>query len=219
MSDVTIVFENEHFLCVDKPAGWLTIPGRTGDADERPCLVTHLSQTKGTKLFCVHRIDSDVSGLVLFAKTAEGHRNASQWFENRQVKKTYDCLSEKPVGNLFPVQTTLTWKSTLLKGKKRAYEKPFGKDCVTQATFLGDKTVGNAPRGHWHLNPVTGRSHQLRFEMAKHGLPIWGDNLYGSESAYLNTGMALRAIELDLSQAVRREAFLLPDKLTVPALS
>ncbi len=210
---VTVVFENAFFLIVDKPAGWLTIPGRTGEADERPCLIKHLNESRGIKLFCVHRLDSEVSGLVIFAKEADAHRNASAWFENRQVRKTYECFSEKEVGSAFSAKTLLTWKSRLLKGKKRAYEKPFGKDCVTNAEFLADKKIDGTLRGHWRLTPVTGRSHQLRFEMAKHGLPIWGDILYGSTSAFAEKAIALRAVELDFSQAVRKEAFDLPDRV------
>jgi len=215
-SEPTTLFENEHFLIVDKPSGWLTVPGRTGDADPRPCLVTHLAKTG--KFLPVHRLDAEVSGIVAFAKSAEPHRLANVWFEERLIKKTYEALSEKPVTVEFPLETTLTWKSKLLRGKKRAYEKPFGKDCVTQAIFRGNVERDGKARGHFKLHPLTGRPHQLRFEMAKHGFPIWGDGLYGSVSVFKEGAIALRAVHLDFKNCPGHETFGLPDHIAATPL-
>ena len=63
-----IVFENPRFLVVDKPSGWLSVPGRQGEADPRPCLSREL-RARG-QVFPVHRLDEEVSGLILFARDA-----------------------------------------------------------------------------------------------------------------------------------------------------
>ncbi len=218
MTPVTVLWENEFFLLSDKPSGWLTIPGRTGEADSRPCLWHLLEKQSGKKLWCVHRLDSEVSGLVLFAKSAEAHRIANLWFEDRLIKKTYECLTEKPVNVAFPLKQKQAWKSILLKGKRRAYEKPFGKECSTLAEFLGDIEISGGKHGHWVLSPLTGRPHQLRFEMAKHGFPIWGDTLYGALRPIQTGTIALRAVALDFSQCPKREDFQLPMTLSGPSL-
>ncbi len=216
MSELTHVFENAAFLVVDKPAGWLTVPARTGEADPRPCLTIHLAKT--AKLLTIHRLDAEVSGLVAFAKTAEAHRAANHWFEARHVHKTYEALSERPVTMEFPKETAMTWKSKLLRGKKRAYEKPFGKDCHTEAWFLGNVERDGKARGHFKLHPRTGRPHQLRFEMAKHGFPIWGDTLYGATQVFVDTAIALRSVELNFAHCAGRETFGLPESVATSPL-
>jgi tRNA pseudouridine32 synthase/23S rRNA pseudouridine746 synthase len=86
----------------------------------------------------------------------------------------------------------LEWRSRLVRGKRRAFEAAHGKDSLTRARL----TV--AARGLWELQPVTGRAHQLRFEMAKNGHPILGDVLYGGPPpADPTQGIALRAIRLE----------------------
>jgi tRNA pseudouridine32 synthase/23S rRNA pseudouridine746 synthase len=62
----------------------------------------------------------------------------------------------------------------------------------------------------WKLEPITGRSHQLRFEMAKHGFPIDGDALYGSKREYPRPGIALRASEIHFNQVPSKELMGLP---------
>jgi len=81
-----IVFESDAWVVVDKPSGWLTVPGRQ-HSDDRLCVGTVLSQQLNQRLWPVHRLDFEVSGLVLFAKNPEAHRRANFWFENRLVKK------------------------------------------------------------------------------------------------------------------------------------
>lgn len=199
------LFENTNFLVVDKRPGFLSVPSRLGEKEVRPCEIAQWSKAKQIRLWAVHRLDEEVSGVLLFAKTAEAHRIANSWFEKRLVHKTYEALTESP-DDKFKPQEKLVWKSRLLRGKKRAYERDFGKESVTEATFLGNSL--------WRLSPLTGRSHQLRFEMAKHGFPVLGDELYGSKIEPAIPGaIALRSVELNLSHCSERQALGLPEKL------
>lgn len=209
-----IVFENDAFLVLDKPMGWLSIPGRMGKEDPRPCIRTYWEAEKKQKLLPCHRLDCEVSGLLMLAKTEVAHREANGWFEEKIVQKSYEAITEMitpPTGKSF------LWKSQLLKGKKRAYVSPVGKLAVTQAEFQNQLKFNGASAGLWKLNPQTGRSHQLRFELANQGYPIVGDTLYGSTVPFKDGGIALRAVSLDFSQC-NFGPFGLPSQLKVKGL-
>lgn len=211
------VFENKDFLAVDKRPGFLSVPSRLGEADSRPCEMKHWSTSLGIRLWAVHRLDEEVSGILLFAKTPEAHRFANTWFERKEIKKLYEALTEEVQSQEPGVK--FLWKSTLLRGKKRAYERNFGKEAVTEAILLKSEASLPAHRSEWKLSPLTGRSHQLRFEMSKQGYPICGDSLYGSQIKLKKPStIALRAVELDFSSCQDREKFSLPEKITVPGL-
>lgn len=210
-----MIFDNEHFIAVDKRPGYLSVPSRIGEADSRPCEGIEWQEKLKTRLFPVHRLDEEVSGILLFAKSEKAHQDASHWFEHRQVKKTYEALSEA-IGAPYSPNQKLTWKSRLLRGKKRAYEKEFGKPSVTEVEFLGEGFIPQT--WAWSLHPLTGRPHQLRFEMFKHKHPVFGDLLYGAKTEFRPSTIALRAVHLDLSQAVARERYGLPPELRVDSL-
>lgn len=205
-----IVFQNPHFVAVDKPSGVLSVPARDAQ-DPRPILGRLLEQELDRQIFPIHRLDAEVSGLVLFALTAEAHRAANSEFENRRVQKTYQAFSR---GGDFAAGDRGEWKAKILRGKKRAFESPAGKWTVT-----GYEVLAEGPQGRleWRLHPKTGRSHQLRWELYRHGSPILGDRLYGSDQGWPE-GVALRSLCLsfDPAFAARFEA---PDLLSVPPWS
>ncbi len=199
-----IIFENENFIVVDKPAGWLSVVSRD-KADPRPCVATQLQASLGTgKIWPCHRLDLEVSGLILFAKNSESHRAANHWFEHREVIKTYSTFSEIPTVQkdldflMSRLGTDVEWKSNLARGKKRAFESPHGKEAVTLARLIGPHTLLPSETSclQWELKPKTGRSHQLRFEMYRHKTPIIGDALYGATTKYNPNAIALRAIQI-----------------------
>ena len=104
-----------------------------------------------------------------------------------------------------------------MRGKRRAYEASFGKPAVTKSHWTGHSKQG---RSVWSLIPVTGRSHQLRYEMARHGFPIDGDSLYGSQTtALMAPGIDLRAFKLNFSNCSDKDPFELPDELVVAGIT
>jgi tRNA pseudouridine32 synthase/23S rRNA pseudouridine746 synthase len=175
-------------LIVDKPVHWLTIPGRLPD-DPRPCLIRELQKSQTQPLLPVHRLDFEVSGLVLFAKSKAVQTRATAAFENRTVTKIYQALT-----SLGPdtCPQEFIWKFSLVRGKKRSFEAPHGREAMTEARCEAHV------EGHfnWILRPKTGRSHQLRLSLARAGFPILGDSLYGSNQYY--EGIALRAVHLQI---------------------
>ena len=193
-----ILFQNEEILAVDKPHGWLTTPARLAD-DPRPCLGRELQRQVGRQIYPVHRLDFEVSGITLWALSAIAHREAQEWFEHARVRKLYQALSQAATNGAS--REWSEWKSNLVRGKKRAFAAPHGKPSLTLA-----RVVAEQPPDHllWELVAVTGRPHQLRYEMSHHGFPIVGDVLYGGEMSPREGWLALRAVEIDFSKVEKR---------------
>ena len=179
-----IVFENEAFVIVDKPGGTLSVPSQWGVEDPRPVLSIMLQEQLRCRLWPVHRLDFDVSGLLVFAKSEGPHRAANKWFEAREIHKVYEAWG---VGEPPSIKSgeIVEWNSMLHRGKKRTFETPHGKLAVTRASWLKQLPASEVKIQQWALDPLTGRPHQLRVEMAKHGNPILGDFLYGGENIFL----------------------------------
>jgi tRNA pseudouridine32 synthase / 23S rRNA pseudouridine746 synthase len=212
-----LIFKNKFFAIIDKPVAMLSVPSRLGLQDPRPVAGIQLQTFLGVQVFPLHRLDEDTSGLLMFALTPRASQKANFWFQSHEIKKTYEALSE-PINPMeFGAwQGEQTWQCKLMRGKKRAYEASFGKPAVTTAQFIEETKLG---RSRWLLKPITGRSHQLRFEMARHGFPIDGDALYGSKfPAQMTPGIDLRAVKLDFRGCSNRVNFELPEELVIGGL-
>ena len=207
-----IYFENEDFVFVEKNCGLLTTPSRHQNEDPRSVLGLQLQNLKSIQIYPVHRLDFEVSGIVMFAKKPKAHAQANFWFENHLVQKTYEAWTTGDSADLKKGDSQF-WKNKLLRGKRRAYESPLGKWSETEAIFRGHQEEWLA----WELRPKTGRPHQLRVHLAQAGFPIVGDALYGSETPYRTNGIALRAVKLNFSQVSDRGS--LPDQITGPGLA
>jgi RluA family pseudouridine synthase len=175
----TPVFENENLIAVNKASGVPVGGDRWDDSRER--LDRLISADKRyAKLFTVHRIDRDTSGLVLFAKDPETHRLLSLAFENRQVRKRYIAV----------VRGRPAWKEMdcdlplVPNGNKRhltIIDKYRGKKSLTRFRFLG----GAGNYGVLEVLPETGRTHQIRVHAAALGFPLVCDSFYGRETPVL----------------------------------
>ena len=125
MSEARIVFEDERLIAVDKPAGQASIPGR-GDIGEP--LSEELSRRLGRKVFVVHRLDRDASGLIVFAKTAAAHAELCGLFEGRRVRKSYLAAVSGRVDSSGEIATKLREFGS---GRVAIDEKK-GKACLTR---------------------------------------------------------------------------------------
>jgi tRNA pseudouridine32 synthase/23S rRNA pseudouridine746 synthase len=212
LGTVPILYRSESFVAVDKPSGLLSVPSRLGAADLRQVLGIELEKQLKTRLWPIHRLDEEVSGAILFALTPMSHKTANSWFEHRLVAKSYEAFS---IGDGAIGQgESFTWTCKLARGKKRAYiQEAIGKDSLTEGRLIGR----DGPYFLWRLHPKTGRSHQLRFEMARHLVPIVGDVLYGG-SPWHQEGIALRSVQLDFSQIPQGSRLGLPEQIDAPSL-
>lgn len=209
-----ILFENQNVIIVNKPGGWLSTPARFTN-DTRPCLGLTLQNELKIQIFPVHRLDEETTGVIVYAKNKESHRVLNQWFENHRVQKTYEAFTSGNIEAAQKIGSEL--KNKILRGKKRSYESPAGQQAHTHVEGVKRTDLGL----YWTLKPTTGRSHQLRFQLASRGFPIIGDALYGSTEIFFSdinlpvrsireNTIALRAISLNFPSDKAREDLGLP---------
>jgi len=200
---VNVYLKSSSFIILEKPAEVLSVPARFPDQDVRPVLGRMIEQKLDCQVFPVHRLDYEVSGIMIYALEPRAHKILNRGFEQKRIKKVYLALTDRV--STFPQGVVQTWKCRILRGKKRTYESPVGDDSLTEAELVREWNG----KSLWQLLPITGRSHQLRFEMYRHQIPILGDTLYGG-TAWDQAGIALKAIQLDFSQLEEREELGLP---------
>ena len=176
------VYEDEYLLVVNKPAGMLSVPGKTGQASVLSILQERYPEATGPLL--VHRLDMATSGLLLAAKDKDTHALLQKQFEGRTVKKRYIALLDGLVTGKEPkgfIRLPLRPDFDNRPLQMVCFE--YGKPAVTRYEILGH--VIQSPYTHIALYPETGRTHQLRVHAAHpDGLncPIVGDPLYGQPS-------------------------------------
>lgn len=222
MSDCSkVFFESNDVLVVHKAPNILSVRSRFHSTNaEKNVLDTF-------KTLPVHRLDREVEGLLITAKNKKAQSICNGWFEKKQIKKSYMALTCSVDMNLYgklpfefekispKIGEDFVWKSKILRGKKRSYASPHGDACETLAKLENVSRLKNETQVYqWTLNPITGRSHQLRFELSKHGHPILGDDLYFAPllPAY-KEGIALIASKIDFSNCPERENLGLPVSL------
>ena len=164
-----IIFENEHFVAINKPAGMLSIPDRKG---EEPSLKSWLREKYGN-IFTVHRLDRETSGVIVFAKDEATHKFLSEAFEHRDVEKLYQGLVQgslaTPTGSIDqPIMEHPAKPGTMVINRR-------GKESLTDYEVVEDMGLYSLVQFRIH----TGRTHQIRVHMQSLGHPIVCDELYG----------------------------------------
>ena len=164
-------------LVVDKPAGLLSVPGRS--AENRDCLITRL-QALYPDALTVHRLDQVTSGLMMVARNAVVQRTLSQAFAERRVEKTYQAIVQGVMdadGGRIDLPLICDWPNR----PRQKVDREAGKSAVTDWLVLERDALRRRTR--LELKPLTGRTHQLRLHLASIGHPIVGDVLYGAVPA------------------------------------
>jgi tRNA pseudouridine32 synthase/23S rRNA pseudouridine746 synthase len=169
--------EDSHLLVLAKPPGLLCVPGR--GPDKQDCL-SGRAQAQWPDALVVHRLDQATSGLVLMARSAQVQRGLGRAFELRQVHKRYLAV----VAGALPQAAGAAWSTIDLpiaadweRRPLRTINPHLGKPSQTRWRALGYDTATDSSRVE--LEPLTGRTHQLRVHLAALGHPILGDALYG----------------------------------------
>lgn len=190
------------FLVIDKPAGLLSVPGRTGEES-----VESILRRKYKEVYMVHRLDQDTSGLMVVALTQEAYHNLQQQFLARTIYKRYIALVDgdrwKVDGGAWREKGTIT-----LPLRPDPYDRPrqvvdveHGKEAVTDYEVMAVEEGGV----RLALTPHTGRTHQLRMHCAHPqglGAPIVGDRLYGRPNNKPAQRLCLHAAELAFNHPV-----------------
>jgi tRNA pseudouridine32 synthase/23S rRNA pseudouridine746 synthase len=179
---------DDTLLVFDKPDGLLAVPGR--GADKQDCLAAR-AQARYPDALVVHRLDMATSGLMVMARGAAAQRVLSQAFAARAVSKRYIAVVagrlEASPGEwgVIDLPIIADWPNRPL----RIVDHQHGKPSLTRWRVLGYEADGSATRVE--LEPVTGRSHQLRVHLRELGHPILGDALYAPPAVQALSGRLL----------------------------
>ena len=203
-SDITCLYQDDDLLVLAKPPGLLCVPGR--GPDKQDCLSGRALQ-RWPDALVVHRLDQVTSGLVVMARSLASQRLLSEAFAQRRVHKRYVAV----VAGRPAAQQAGAWQSIDLPIAADWERRPLriidalqGKPSQTLWRALPDADPGPGPTiTRVQLQPVTGRTHQLRVHMAALGHPILGDALYADAAVQaLSPRLLLHAHQLELAHPV-----------------
>jgi len=202
-AELTILYADEAILVLDKPAGLLSVPGR--GEDKQDCLSARAQRLHPDALI-VHRLDMATSGVMVLARGAAAQRSLNDAFASRTVTKRYIAVV---AGHLAPpaegwgvidLPIIVDWPNR----PRRIIDHQLGKPSVTRWRVLSHDADLDTTRVE--LEPVTGRSHQLRVHLLAVGHGIAGDALYGSPRVLaLADRLLLHACSLELPHPVTAE--------------
>lgn len=213
ITQADILYEDNHLIAINKRSGDIVQVDETGDEplDEmvKKYIAAKYNKPNGAFLGVVHRLDRPVSGVILFAKTSKALERMNAIFKNREVRKTYFAVvRNKPateVGNLVHY---------LMKNPQKNVVTAYNKEVAgSQRSELNYKLIGEV--GGFYLlqvNPITGRSHQIRVQLSTMDCPIVGDNKYGYPRGSRKGSICLHARQLEFIHPVQKE----PVKIFAP---
>ncbi|MEO3692544.1 RluA family pseudouridine synthase [Roseateles paludis] len=188
---MNIVHVDERLVVVDKPSGLLSVPGR--GPDKQDCASSRV-QAIYPEALIVHRLDQATSGLLVLARGPDWQRALSREFAERRVAKRYVAVVQGQLEaagwQLVDLPLSCDWPNR----PRQQVDTALGKPALTRWHVLQPEGPG---RTRIELEPVTGRTHQLRVHMAALGHPICGDLLYGPAEPSAER-LLLHAAELSL---------------------
>ncbi len=188
-----ILYEDNHLIAVFKPAGILTQGDKSGNLSMMDIVKRYLKEKyrKPYNVFLglLHRLDKQVSGIVLFAKTSKGASRLSEQFRNHKVEKTYHAVVlGKPKQN---------------EGKLVNFLKKTEKENTKRAELFYEVLASNKKYSLLKIKLQTGRFHQIRIQLSSMGFPILGDIRYGAPFLLPDKNIALSATSLSFKTATK----------------
>ena len=206
---INVIYEDNHLLVVEKPINIPTQEDNTKDKDLLTILKKYIKEKYNKPgnvyLGLVHRLDRPVGGIMVFARTSKAASRLSEQVRNKTFKKTYNAVV---IGN---IENTGKLKDNLLKDEKRNIVKvdKNGKEAILNFKKLNYKNNMSLVE----INLETGRSHQIRVQMANHGYPLFGDQKY-NKTATVGEQIALFAKKIEFIHPTTNE--LLTFELDLP---
>lgn len=206
---INVIYEDNHLLVVEKPINIPTQEDNTKDKDLLTILKKYIKEKYNKPgnvyLGLVHRLDRPVGGIMVFARTSKAASRLSEQVRNKTFKKTYNAVV---IGD---IENTGKLKDNLLKDEKRNIVKvdKNGKEAILNFKKLNYKNNMSLVE----INLKTGRSHQIRVQMAHHGYPLFGDQKY-NKTAKVGEQIALFAKKIEFIHPTTNE--LLTFELDLP---
>jgi len=209
-----ILHEDNHLLIVNKPPGVLVQGDATGDEPLVEIGKAYIGKKykKPGEVFLgvVHRLDRPVSGVVVFARTSKALKRMNALFRNKETIKTYWAI----VRELPPQEedTLIHWLvKDEAKNKTTAYRRETPGALRAELRYRVMARSGGMI--FLEVNPLTGRPHQIRVQLASIGCPIRGDLKYGDTSPLEDSSIALHARQLEFMHPVRQEKLIVQAEL------
>ncbi|HYF67444.1 MAG TPA: RluA family pseudouridine synthase [Ohtaekwangia sp.] len=205
-SSFSVLYEDNHLLIVSKSAGVLVQGDATGDVPLVELCKMYIKEKykKPGEVFLgvVHRVDRPVTGVVVLARTSKALERMNALFRERETKKTYWALVTKK-----PVNAEGTLVHWLQKDEKKNKTTAYRHETTgALRSELSYRLIG-VSAGLWLLevNPITGRSHQIRVQLASMGCVIMGDVKYGDKQPNEDGSVCLHARQLEFIHPVKKE--------------
>ena len=202
---IEVLYEDNHVLAVNKPAGLLVHGDETGDATLADMAKAYIKEkyNKPGNVFVgvVHRLDRPVSGVVLLAKTSKALARMNELFRSNKTQKTYLALTTSK-----PPKSQDRLVHWLVKDAARNTTKAFARENKSGLRAELSYTLLASQQGYTLLqvNPVTGRPHQIRVQLASQGCPIAGDLRYGAPAPMSDKSICLHAFQLAFIHPVQQ---------------
>ena len=201
-----VIYEDNHLIIVNKAAGILVHEDITKDKTLEDYVKEYIKENSNKPgdvfLGTIHRLDRPVSGIVVFAKTSKALTRMNEIFRKRLVQKTYWAITykkpEKKTGKL------IHWlKKDSVSNKVTAYDNEVPDSLKAELTY---RYMGNINKYHLiEVNPITGRPHQIRVQLASMGCTIKGDVKYGSPRGNHDGSINLHARRIYFIHPVKNE--------------
>jgi len=201
ISSIETVYEDEYLMVVNKPAGMLSVPGKS----DEPSVASVMTEQCGFPVMPVHRLDQDTSGLLVLAKNAEVYTTLQAYFQRRDILKRYEAVMKPTsVSHQFSEEGTISLPllPNPLDRPRQTVNLEHGKPAITRYIVRERRADGSILVDFY---PQTGRTHQLRVHAAhpdRLNAPIVGDRLYGGEPAQR---LMLHAAEIRFVHPITKE--------------
>ncbi len=202
-----IFYEDNHIIVAYKPKGVLS----QADGSNKPDMLTLLKEYIKVKynkpgnvyLGLVHRLDTNTSGVMVFARTSKAAARLSEAIKNHELKKKYIATVEGIISNKDYIEL----ESYLLKNEieRKSYINKNGQQAILKYRLISNYKINNIDVSDIEIDLKTGRFHQIRCQMSSIGHPLYGDKKYGSKNTIDENSFPLEAYYLSFPHPTTKE--------------
>ncbi|MBQ9899687.1 MAG: RluA family pseudouridine synthase [Acholeplasmatales bacterium] len=202
-----IFYEDNHIIVAYKPKGILSQADGSGKKDMLTLLKEYIkvkyNKPGNVYLGLVHRLDTNTSGIMVFARTSKGASRLSESVRNHELKKKYIATVEGIINNKDYIEL----ESFILKNEleRKSYIDKNGQQAILRYRLLSNYKIGNQDVSDIEIDLKTGRFHQIRCQMASIGHPLYGDRKYGSKNNIDENDFPLEAYYLSFPHPTTKE--------------